>query len=121
MWVLRSVLVAFLVICVVAFAYHNSNPAQKISVDLIFAKYIDVPLVIVVFWSFVSGLIVSLILFILVYFKQTVQIRGLQKTIKALESEVTVLRNRPIEESAHLLKGEDQKRINAGSPLGGLD
>lgn len=121
MWVLRSILIAFVVICVVAFAYHNSSPAQKVNVDLIFSKYIDVPLVIVVFWSFVSGLIVSLILFILIYLRQSVQIRGLQKMIRALESEVTVLRNRPIEESADLLKGDDEKKVNTGSALGGID
>ena len=121
MWALRSILIVFVIICVVAFAYHNSNPAQKVNVDLIFSKYVDVPLVIIVFWSFISGLIVSLTLFILVYLRQSVQIRGLQKAIRALESEVTVLRNRPIEESANLLEGEDDKKINAGSPLGGVE
>jgi hypothetical protein len=74
----------------------------------------------VVFWSFVAGMILSLILFILIYVRQAVQIRGLQKVIRSLENEVTVLRNRPIEESADLLKGQDEKRINLRSPLGGL-
>ncbi len=120
MWALRAVLIAFVVICVVAFAYHNSNPSQKINVDLVYAKYIDVPLVMVVFWSFVAGMILSLILFILIYVRQAVQIRSLQKVTRSLENEVTVLRNRPIEESADLLKGHDAKKINMRSPLGGL-
>ncbi len=121
MWALRAILIAFIIISVVAFAYHNANPSQKINVDLIFAKYIDVPLIMVVFWSFAAGMMVSLVLFILVYLRQAVQIRGLQKLIRSLESEVTVLRNRPIEESADLLKGQDEKRIKARSPLGGID
>ena len=121
MWAVRAVLIAFVIICVVAFAYHNSNPSQKINVDLVFAKYIDVPLVMVVFWSFVAGMLVSLILFILIYVRQAVQIRSFQKMIRSLENEVTVLRNRPIEESADLLKGQDEKRINLRSPLGGLN
>jgi len=121
MWALRAVLIVFVIICVVAFAYHNSNPAQKINVDLVYAKYVDVPLVMVVFWSFVAGLIVSLFLFILIYLRQTVQIRSLQKLIRSLETEVTVLRNRPIEESADLLKGQDEKTVNLRSPLGGFE
>ena len=121
MWALRAVLIVFVIISVVAFAYHNSNPAQKINVDLVFAKYIDVPLVMVVFWSFVAGMLVSLVLFILIYLRQVVQIRSFQKMIRSLENEVTVLRNRPIEESADLLKGQDEKRINLRSPLGGLN
>jgi len=121
MWALRAILIAFVIIGVVAFAYHNSNPSQKINVDLIFAKYVDVPLVMVVFWSFVSGMLVSLVLFILVYLRQAVQIRGFQKLIRSLESEVTVLRNRPIEESADLLKGQDEKKGSSRSPLSGFE
>jgi hypothetical protein len=34
-----------------------------------------------------------------------------------LEAEVTVLRNRPIEESASLLQGTDEKRAEIDSPF----
>ncbi len=117
MWALRAILIVFVIVCVVAFAYHNSSPAEKVNIDLIFAKYIEVPLVIVVFWSFMSGLLVSLLIFILVYLRQSVQIHGLHKQVRALESEVTALRNRPIEESAELLKGEDEKSSAVGSTI----
>ena len=117
MWALRAILIVFVIVCVVAFAYHNSSPAEKVNVDLIFAKYIEVPLVIVVFWSFMSGLLVSLLIFILVYLRQSVQIHGFHKQVRALESEVTALRNRPIEESAELLKGEDEKASGVSSTL----
>ncbi|MCH9024698.1 MAG: LapA family protein [candidate division Zixibacteria bacterium] len=117
MWALRAILIVFVIVCVVAFAYHNSSPAEIVNVDLIFAKYIEVPLVIVVFWSFMSGLLVSLLIFILVYLRQSVQIHGLHKHVRALESEVTALRNRPIEESAELLKGEDEKAAGVNSTL----
>lgn len=121
MWALRAILITFVIICVVAFAYHNSAQSQKVNVDIVLSKYVDVPLLIVVFWSFVAGLLVSLVLFIFVYLRQAVQIRGLQKNIRSLETEVTTLRNRPIEESANLLKGEDEKRVKARSPLSGLE
>lgn len=118
MWAIRAILIALLVIIVVAFAYFNFNPAQKVDVDLIYVKYLDVPLVTVVFWSFVAGVLVSLVLFISVYVRLTMQMRTSLKRIAALEAEVTVLRNRPIEESADLLKGADEKKIETKSPFG---
>lgn len=117
MWAVRAILVALLIIIVVAFAYFNFNPAQKVDVNLIYVKYLDVPLVTVVFWSFVSGVLISLILFISVYIRLTVQIRASAKRISALEGEVAVLRNRPIEESADLLKGADEKKLETKSPF----
>ena len=117
MWALRAILIVFVIVCVVAVALYNSSPAETVNVDLVFAKYIEVPLVIVVFWSFMSGLLVSLLIFILVYLRQSVQIHGLHKNVRALESEVTALRNRPIEESAELLKGKDEKTSGVSSNL----
>ena len=71
--------------------------------------YVDVPLVTVVFWAFVAGVLLSLFLFITTYIKLSVQTHTLKKRIRSMESEVAVLRNRPIEESADLLKGADSE------------
>jgi uncharacterized membrane protein YciS (DUF1049 family) len=111
MWVLRAVLIALLIIVIVAFAYNNFGPDQRVDVNLkpILANYVDVPLVTVVFWAFFSGVVLSLLLFITMYVKQAVDIHSFRKRIKALESEVSILRNRPIEESVDLLKGADSK------------
>ncbi|MEW6412989.1 MAG: LapA family protein [Candidatus Zixiibacteriota bacterium] len=117
MWAVRAVLVALLVIVVVAFAYFNVSPSQKVDVNLVYAKYLDVPLVTVVFWSFVAGLVMSLFLFISVYVRLSVQVRAATRRIQSLEGEVGVLRNRPIEESADLLRGSDEKRLETKSPF----
>ena len=117
MWAVRAILIALLLIVVIAFAYYNINPAQKVEVDLIYVKYVDVPLITVVFWSFVSGLLISLFLFISIYIKLSVSLRSANKKIQALDGEVTVLRNRPIEESAGLLKGVDDSKNNVKSPF----
>jgi len=117
MWVFRAILIALLIVIVVAFAYFNFSPTQTVDVNLIYLKLIDVPLVTVVFWSFVAGILVSLILFISVYFKLSVQLRSAKKRAQALDNEVTVLRNRPIEESADLLKGTDDKQKEIKSPF----
>ena len=119
MWIIRTVLVLVLLILVVGFAYNNMGPDQKVAVHLqpLFANYIDVPLVTVVFWAFVSGAILSMLLFVSIYVKLSVQAHAARKRIRALESEVTILRNRPIEESAELLKGADRMKDEEASPF----
>ena len=106
MWAVRAVLIAILIIIVVFFAYNNFGPDQTVDVHLkpFYDNYVDVPLVTVVFWSFVAGIALSLLLFVSTYIKLSVQYRAARKKVKALETEVTILRNRPIEESADLLK-----------------
>ncbi|MCK4301556.1 MAG: LapA family protein [candidate division Zixibacteria bacterium] len=121
MWAVRSLLTIVLVLCVVAFAYYNSDMDQRVSVNLIWAKYVDVPLITVVFWSFVAGVLVSLFVFVTVFVRQSVQIRGTRRRLQALESEVTVLRNRPIEESADLLKSAENRPAGRASTFSQRD
>ncbi len=103
MWAVRAMLIIALVLCVVAFAYYNSAAQQNVKVNLIWATYVDVPLITVVFWSFVPGVLVSLFVFMSVFIKSSVELRAARRRIKALEGEVTALRNRPIEESVDLV------------------
>lgn len=109
MWALRAVLVAALIILMVAFAYNNTGPTQVVDVNLrpLYFNYEAVPLVTVVFWAFLGGVVLALLLFITTYIRLSVQMHGSKKRIKALETEVAILRNRPIEESADLLRGAD--------------
>ena len=109
MWAFRAVLVAALIILVVAFAYNNTGPTQVVDVNLrpLYFDYENVPLVTVVFWAFLGGVVLALLLFITTYIRLSVQMHGAKKRIKALETEVAILRNRPIEESADLLRGDD--------------
>ncbi len=109
MWALRAILIVALVLCVVAFVYYNPPSEQYIQVNLGWVQYSQLPLVTVVFWSFVPGVLVSLFVFMSVFLKQSVQLRATRRRIKALEGEVTVLRNRPIEESADLVASGESK------------
>lgn len=119
MWIVRTVLVLLLLLLVVGFAYNNIGPEQKVAVHLqpLFPNYVDVPLLTVVFWSFVGGAVLSMLLFVSIYLKLSVQAHSARKRIRALESEVTILRNRPIEESAELLIGADRKKDEQESPF----
>ena len=121
MWVIRAMLILLIVIVVIAFAYNNFGPDQKVDVYFqpFFHNYVDVPLVTVVFWSFVAGVVLSLLLFITMYIKQTVDLHSARKRIRALQSEVAILRNRPIEESVDLMKGVDSRISDFKSPFAG--
>lgn len=119
MWAVRAVLIALLIIILVAFAYTNLEMNQQVSVNLLFAQYINVPLLTVVFWAFVGGMLVSLTLFISVYIKNSVILRAANRKIEALETEVTVLRNRPIEESADMLSSEGTNNSKVKSSFDG--
>ncbi|MCK4633018.1 MAG: LapA family protein [candidate division Zixibacteria bacterium] len=113
MWVIRAVIIALVVVCVVGFANYNLGPDKTVDVDLIYAQRVDVPLITVVFWAFVGGVIVSLVGFISVYIRLTVDLRSVRKKMRALEHEITTLRNRPIEESAEFI----EKQSGAGSGI----
>jgi len=121
MWVVRTVLVLLLLLAVVGVAYNNFGANQIVDVRLepLLPNYMDVPLVTVVFWSLVTGAVLSLFLFVSIFIKQSVQVHSARKRIKQLESEVTILRNRPIEESAELIKGADRKQDELESPFAG--
>jgi uncharacterized membrane protein YciS (DUF1049 family) len=119
MWIFRALLLVILVILLIAFAYNNFNPDQVVDVHLapLAHDYIDVPLVTVVFWAFVAGAALALLLFLTGHINQLIVMRNLRRQVKALETELSVLRNRPIEDSAALLSGADQKRVISGSPF----
>lgn len=117
MWAVRAVLIALLIIVLIAFAYTNLQLDQKVEINILTAKYVNVPLLTVVFWAFVGGILLSLILFISIYIRLSVQLRTANKKVFALESEVTVLRNRPIEESAKLISGGESEDSGDKSPF----
>lgn len=117
MWAVRAVLVGLVIVCLVAFAFYNVGTSRKVDVNLIYAEYIDVPLITVVFWAFVAGMVVSLLLFISVYVRLSMEGRATRRQLRNLENEVAVLRNRPIEESADLLRGADKRESDLESPF----
>jgi hypothetical protein len=119
MWVVRAVLVAVLLLLLIGFAYNNMGDNHAVNVNLrpVGPNLQDVQLNVVVFWSVASGVLLSLLLFVTIYVRQTVDIHAYKKRVKALESEVAILRNRPIEESADLLKGADARLAEIKSPF----
>jgi len=103
MWVFRSLLILIIIAVIVGFALHNTGPDQTVDVNLIWTKRLNVPVISVVFWSFMLGAGVAWLLFVTVYLKQANQLSKARRAAKGLETEVAALRNRPIEETKNLL------------------
>jgi uncharacterized membrane protein YciS (DUF1049 family) len=95
---------------IIGFAFYNSGKDQTVDVDLIWMQRYDVPLITVVFWSFLLGVVISWLLFVTIYLKQYNQIRHTKRMVKGLQTEVTALRNRPIEESKDFLEQENHRQ-----------
>ena len=110
MWVIRSLLILIVMAVIIGFAYYNVGLNQEVDIHLLFTERFDVPLLTVIFWAFILGAAVSMILFVSIYLKQYNQIRQTRKMVKGLQIEVTALRNRPIEESKDLLENRDGLR-----------
>jgi len=119
MWVIRAILVAVLLLLMVGFAYNNMGDNHSVNVNLqpVGPNLQDVQLNVVVFWAMAAGVVLSMLLFVTLYVRQAVDTHAFKKRIKALEAEVSVLRNRPIEESADLLKGADARLAEIKSPF----
>lgn len=109
MWVVRALLVVAVFVILLGFAIYNAE--EKVTVNILNTWY-NVPLVVVVFWSCVFGLLVSILLFITVYFKQIGEIRRHKRVNESLSAEIAALRNRPIEEAdgAFLLSDKENKK-----------
>ena len=95
MWAVRALLVIILVVVVVGFSVLNSE--QKVTVMLYNTTYYNVPLIVVTYWAFVVGMLVTFILGLSYFWKLSMDLRDERRETKRLLTELTALRNRPIE------------------------
>ncbi len=110
MWLFRALLVVLLVAILLGFSVYNAG--ERVGVNILNTRYINVPLIYVVYWAFIFGMLVSLVMFATVYFKQLGEIRKYKREADSLTHEIAALRNRPIEEAADsfLSAGKDEKK-----------
>ncbi len=95
MWAMRVLLLLVVIVVIVGFSIYNS--AQRVAVHLIFGSYENVPMIVVTYWAFVLGMMVSFLLGIAYYLRITNQMREREKDNKRMLAELTALRNRPID------------------------
>ncbi len=96
MWVIRALLVMVLVVGMVGFSVLNSE--ERVTVQLHDTTYYNIPLIVVTYWSFVAGMLVTFVLGLSYFWKLSLDLRDARRDNKRLLSELTALRNRPIEE-----------------------
>jgi uncharacterized integral membrane protein len=77
------------------------NAGPRVDVNLIRAQY-NVPLVVVVYWSFLAGMLVAFLLAISYILKIQSDRRSDRLAKRRLEMEISALRNRTIEKLEEL-------------------
>jgi len=106
MWAVRALLVIVLVVMVVGFSVLNSE--EKVTVMLYNTTYYNVPLVVVTYWAFVVGMLVTFVLGLSYFWKLSMDLREVRRDNKRLLTELTALRNRPIEDIDRLNEPGDE-------------
>ncbi|MCK4547131.1 MAG: LapA family protein [Candidatus Eisenbacteria sp.] len=94
--VLIGLLMLGILLALVAFAVWN--PAQQLNVNILGNTYERVPFVYTIFIAFLAGVALTLIFGFLYYCEMAISVRRLRNEKKALEAELTTLRNLPLEE-----------------------
>lgn len=95
MGILRAILILIVLAIIIGFSVYNAGP--RVDVDLIKSTY-NVPLVVVVYWSFLAGMVVAFLLVLSYIVKVQTERRMDRQDKRRLELEVSALRNRTIEE-----------------------
>lgn len=96
MWILRWLFIAIVMILVLAFALQNLE--QRTVVRFYTWESAELPLILFLFEAFVVGLIVWFLVAIFHDLQLRSEIRRIRKENKKLRSELTALRNLPLEE-----------------------
>lgn len=96
MWVVRTILILIIVALVVGISIYNAN--ERVTIDLIRTQYLDVRLIVVLYWAFLAGMAVATALGMTYVIKLHGDLREQRRGRKRLEAEISALRNRSIEE-----------------------
>jgi len=114
MWVIRGSALFIFMVAAIAFVALNSNLDQRVAIDLYWRKYETARLLVALFVAFLVGAGFSPIFVAGGYFRKMAQYNAARKTIRGLQSELTTLRNRPIEDSRDVF-GTPQSNVERRS------
>jgi len=96
MWIIRYAIAALLIIVLLGFTIQNTY--QTVVINILDRTYENVPLVYVIYIAFCLGLIFWFIISVIQYIRMTSKLSEQKKQIRTLTSEITTLRNLPLEE-----------------------
>lgn len=96
MWAIRMFLTILFLIVAIAFFIYNAN--ERVDVNILHTRYLDVPLMVVLLIAFGAGMIASFLLAVTYFFRISSESSASKRLIKRLEAEITSLRNRQIDQ-----------------------
>jgi len=91
MWAVRMFLIIIFLIVSIAFFVYNAN--ERVDINILHTRYVDVPLMIVLLIAFGVGMIASFLIAVTYFFRISSEAASNKRTIKRLQSEITALRN----------------------------
>jgi len=112
MWVIRAFLIFALLAVALGFLIYNATMDQRVSVNLYWWQFDNVPFLVTLFWAFLAGAAFTLSLSFGVYFRHLGQINAARRTIRGLKEEVSSLRNRSIEQTKDIFSPDNPSETN---------
>lgn len=96
MWAVRFFFLIVLMLLAIGFAFQNAG--ERANLKVFTTTFLDVPLVLIVLAAFAAGMIASFLLAVTYYFKISSEARTTRREAHRLQTEITSLRNRQIEQ-----------------------
>ena len=96
MWAIRMLLIIIFLIVSIGFFVSNAN--ERVDVNILQTRYVDVPLMIVLLIAFAIGMVASFLIAVTYFFRISSEASGNKRMIKRLQAEITALRNRQIDQ-----------------------
>ncbi len=96
MWAVRMFLT--IIFLILAIAFYTYNMSERVDVNILHTRYLDVPLMVVLLIAFGAGMIASFLLAVTYFFRISSESAANKRLIKRLEAEITSLRNRQIDQ-----------------------
>jgi uncharacterized membrane protein YciS (DUF1049 family) len=96
MWAIRMLLIIIFLIVSIGFFVSNAN--ERVDVNILHTRYVDVPLMIVLLIAFGIGMVASFLIAVTYFFRISSEAAGNKRMIKRLQAEITALRNRQIDQ-----------------------
>ena len=96
MWAVRMLLIIVFLIITIGFFVYNST--ERVDINILHTRYIDVPLMIVLLITFGAGMIASFLIAVTYFFRISSESTSLKRQVKRLQAEITALRNRQVDQ-----------------------
>ncbi len=89
MWAIRAALLLLILLVIIGVTLLNN--AETVAVNLLFVRYDSIPLIAVIYWSFLAGIVITIVLGLSYVFKLQSEIRRRGKEMKRLSLDVADL------------------------------